>query len=70
MVEVFVSDVNSTVKAKEIVALLHKHFNGYQVNFDLDDCDNILRVMSVNTINTKSLIDFLACHDVKIEPLN
>ncbi len=33
--------------ADKIISEIHKTFVGYQANFDLEDCDNILRVKSV-----------------------
>ena len=44
MVEVFKTNVNNPVTARMFVSLLKRIFEQYEVNFDLDDCDNILRV--------------------------
>jgi hypothetical protein len=44
MVEVFKTNVEGISQAQKLVALLLQHFPGSKINFDLDDCDNILRV--------------------------
>ena len=44
MVEVFKTNVSSISQAREIVDLLLNHFPAFNINFDLEDCDNILRV--------------------------
>lgn len=43
-VEVFKTNVIDRDIASAIVEMIHKTFDGYQANFDLDDCDRILRV--------------------------
>jgi hypothetical protein len=44
MVEIFKTNVTDHSQAEKIIALLNLHFLCYSVNFDLHDCDNILRV--------------------------
>ena len=44
MVEIFKTNVTDHSQAEKIIALLNLHFPCYSVNFDLHDCDNILRV--------------------------
>jgi hypothetical protein len=44
MVEVFKTNVDNRDHAMWVVALIHKIFPDYQANFDLEDCDKILRV--------------------------
>jgi hypothetical protein len=44
MVEVFKTDVTDEQQAREVKELLQLHFPGTRVNFDLDDCDKVLRV--------------------------
>jgi hypothetical protein len=50
MVEVFKTNVLEMHKAKEIIQLLAEHFPECKINFDLKDCDKILRVEGVNVI--------------------
>ena len=44
MVEIFKTNVHDVMQAEEIIALLNTHFPAFMVNFDLHDCDKILRV--------------------------
>lgn len=44
MVEVFKTNVFDVLDADKLVLLIHQNFNCYQANFDLDDCDRILRI--------------------------
>ena len=47
MVEVFKTNVTAVADADLLITELHKAFPSYKVNFDLDDCDRILRVKSI-----------------------
>ena len=44
MVEIFKTDVEDQRQAKQILTILRSRFPAFQVNFDLQDCDKILRV--------------------------
>ena len=44
MVEVFKTDVKYRDHANMLIGEIHKTFVDYKVNFDLEDCDKILRV--------------------------
>ncbi len=46
MIEVFKTDVTDRSKAGMLVHLIHRAFPGYRANFDLQDCDHILRIKS------------------------
>jgi len=62
MVEVFKTDVKSPEQANRVLGAIHHHhtFAGYSANFDLEDCDRILRVKSSRGfIQASSLIQFL-----------
>jgi hypothetical protein len=48
MVEVFKTNVSKVREAKMLVGKLEKHFPAFKINFDLDDCDKILRVEGKN----------------------
>ncbi len=56
MVEVFKTDVNQRTHANMLVEQIHKTFSGYKANFDLEDCDRILRVKSYNGVVESSLL--------------
>jgi hypothetical protein len=44
MIEVFKTNVQEATEARNLVTLLRRHFPDTKINFDLDDCDKILRV--------------------------
>ncbi|MBW3545085.1 MAG: hypothetical protein KY428_05685 [Bacteroidetes bacterium] len=44
MVEVFKTNVRSATQAKKVMNVLLLHFPESQINFDLEDCDKVLRV--------------------------
>ena len=48
MVEVFKTNVQEFSQAQKLVALLRRHFPDSKINFDLDDCDKVLRVEGNN----------------------
>ncbi|MCB0427848.1 MAG: hypothetical protein KDD16_11150 [Mangrovimonas sp.] len=43
-VEIFKTDITKRSSAKKIEQLLLNHFPDSKINFDLEDCDNILRI--------------------------
>jgi len=60
MVEVFKTDVQYADHARALVDRIHRAFPGYKANFDLEDCDRILRVACTHgDINTSRLISLL-----------
>jgi hypothetical protein len=60
MVEVFKTNVNLRVHAILVIEQIHKTFTGYKANFDLEDCDRILRVKSyTGSIESYRLIQLL-----------
>ena len=44
MVEIFKTNVDDQLQAQQIITLLNHHFPAFSINFDLHDCDRILRV--------------------------
>ncbi|HWK02491.1 MAG TPA: hypothetical protein VNS58_02600 [Puia sp.] len=44
IVQVFKTDVQDKKEAKRIILFLHQNYSHCKVNFDLDDCDKILRI--------------------------
>ena len=59
MVEVFRTNVRSQSDANRILACIHKTFVLFEANFDLEDCDKVLRVKSAGVIKSSCLIDLL-----------
>ncbi len=43
MIEIFKTNVGNRDQADWLIDRIQKTFAGYQVNFDLEDCDRILR---------------------------
>jgi hypothetical protein len=59
-VEVFKTNVSQSGEAAVIIDLLRRHFPYYRVNFDLEDCDLIMRVESPRQeINNRQIIQLL-----------
>lgn len=44
MVEVFKTNVQEKLHADDILKLINSSFPGNRINFDLEDCDRILRI--------------------------
>jgi hypothetical protein len=53
MVEVFKTNVHNGEHAVRLISVLEQAFPGFQLNFDLDDCDRILRVAGQNILPGK-----------------
>jgi hypothetical protein len=58
-VEVFKTNVADPEQAKWLVDQIERNFTSCKVNFDLDDCDRILRVMFEGNFQSESLIHLL-----------
>lgn len=56
MIEVFKTNVETTSDANNIVQMLLQHFPGSRINFDLQDCDKILRVEGSNFSTDKIML--------------
>lgn len=60
MVRVFKTNITDTTQAEEFVDSIHLNFSNYIANFDLEDCDNILRIESFhNDICQESIINLI-----------
>jgi len=70
MIEVFKTNVTHPDQANRLIGRIHHAYRQYVANFDLEDCDRILRVRSINgRIEPSSLIDLLNSLGVKAEVL-
>ncbi len=58
MVEVFKTNVKRVSESKILVQKLLNHFPEHKINFDLNDCDKILRVQGKN-ISPEKIIQLL-----------
>jgi hypothetical protein len=60
MIEVFKTNVSNKDQAAILIRALKKFFPSYTGNFDLDDCDKVLRVESSDgPVYAFEVIDFL-----------
>ncbi len=50
MVEVFKTDVHNEDRAIMLLSVLSQRFPSHRINFDLEDCDRILRVEGLNIL--------------------
>ncbi|QOG02376.1 hypothetical protein [Flavobacterium sp. MDT1-60] len=48
VVEIFKTNVEKESDTNYIIAFIRRQFPTYKVNFDLEDCDKILRIEGVN----------------------
>lgn len=70
MVEVYKTNVTNQKQANEIVRKLNEKFPDYKVNFDLEDCDNILRVESLHVaLEIENITQLIRSFGFGIEPL-
>lgn len=70
MIEVFKTNVRNVQHALMLTEQMSKIFVGYEINFDLQDCDKILRVKCISkTIEVSRIIDFLSDHGFYAEVL-
>lgn len=44
IVEIFKTNVQKESDRDHVIAMMQKHFPEYKINFDLEDCDKILRI--------------------------
>ena len=68
MIEVFKTNVEEIEQSNMIVGKLLEHFPNSIINFDLEDCDKILRIHSSSISNNK-IIDLLNSHGFHCEVL-
>jgi len=70
IVKVFKTNVSDTLTARQIVRFLQQRFDNYRINFDLDDCDRILRIESqYGTITEIEIQGLIARWGYRCEPL-
>lgn len=70
MVEVFKTNVQNRIQAKQVIDLLKAAFSDAQINFDLHDCDKVLRVEGINSTYCQTIVSDLASMGFKCEILN
>jgi hypothetical protein len=68
MVEVFKTNVRTATEARKLVRMLQKYYPDGHINFDLEDCDNILRVKH-RDVNASHVIPIMKTHGYTCEVL-
>ncbi|WP_323756559.1 hypothetical protein [Roseivirga sp.] len=57
MIEVFATNIDTDRQAEKVLLQISEVFPNYMANFDLEDCDKILRIETKQTmIDTQSII--------------
>lgn len=70
MVEVFKTNVKDFEQADSLLEAIHGSFINYRANFDLEDCDKILRIESSSGyVENDSIIHFLREYGCKAQIL-
>lgn len=68
MIEVFKTNIRRKGQTRPVIKKLEEYFPGSCVNFDLEDCDNILRVEG-DGICPIRIIDLVTAHGYECEVL-
>ena len=68
MVEIFRTNVSHPLQANFVANAIVRSFEGCKVNFDLDDCDRILRV-EAEALESEAIIGLVSELGVRIEVL-
>ncbi len=69
-VEVFKTNVQHVKEARKLLAVLQAHFPDCSFNFDLEDCNKILRAQGKRVVqDTSNLIQIVAATGHQIEVL-
>jgi hypothetical protein len=70
MIEVFKTNINDRLDAASIVSGIQQRFVLLEANFDLQDCDRIMRVKSLfGEINPQEIIALLSSYGFQAEVL-
>ncbi|MFD2941375.1 hypothetical protein ACFS3A_15130 [Flavobacterium notoginsengisoli] len=60
IVEIFKTNVQKESEKDYVIAVIQTQFPDYKINFDLEDCDKILRVEGID-IQCDNLMDYVHC---------
>jgi len=60
MIEVYKTNVQTRQQANRIITILQHSFSKARINFDLQDCDKVLRVEGIQSIDAVKVIMDLA----------
>ena len=70
IVEVFKTNVSNQHLANRIITDLNQLYPNYRINFDLEDCDKILRIESYNAIDVLGIINYGKYKSIQIKLIN
>lgn len=70
MIEVYKTNVQTRQQANKIMGLLQHNFSKARINFDLQDCDKVLRLEGIKSGDKIKVINDLICLGFKCEILN
>lgn len=70
MIAIFKTNVQNKAQAKPVLNLLKEAFPGARINFDLNDCDKILRAEGIKRSYTRAIIHDLNKLGFQCEILN
>jgi hypothetical protein len=68
-IEVFKTNVESLHAVKRLKLLLEKLLPGCKINFDIEDCDKILRAKG-DGVDKEKIIELMNYYNYFCEPLN
>ena len=68
MVEVFKTNIEKKSQSKKLLCILTETFPSFKINFDLSDCDKVLRVEG-NNIEALRIMILVKEHGFKCEIL-
>ncbi|WP_433765500.1 hypothetical protein [Flavobacterium ginsenosidimutans] len=60
IVEVFKTNVQKESDKDYVIAVIQNQFPDYKINFDLEDCDKILRVEGFD-LECDNIMDYVRC---------
>ena len=69
MVEVFKTNVQKKAQSKMLLSVLSESFPSFKINFDLSDCDKVLRVEG-DDLEALRIMILVKDHGFNCEPLD
>jgi len=66
LVEIFKTNVNNRQLANIIIADLNQLYPEYHINFDLEDCDKVLRIESYTGIDILGILNYGSLNNLEI----
>ncbi len=69
-VEIFKTDIENQNLADQIVFDLNQLYPDYHINFDFEDCDNVLRIEANNGIDIPGVLNYGRLNNIKISLIN